>query len=177
MIVLVMGVSGSGKTTVGEHLAERLRCPFAEGDDFHPPQNVAKMQAGTPLDDSDRWPWLIEISEQIDAYIARKQRLVVACSALKAKYREILIGDRENTHLVYLEGTEALIRARMEARSHFMPPALLKSQFTTLEEPRDTEQPIRVDVRLGPIDCADLVFRELKRRHDEKRKLVIRAKR
>jgi gluconokinase len=177
MIVLIMGVSGSGKTTAGEHLAERLRCPFAEGDDFHPPENLAKMQGGTPLDDSDRWPWLIEISEQIDTYIARKQRLVVACSALKAKYREILIGDRENTHLVYLQGSQTLIRERMEARSHFMPPALLKSQFAALEEPTDTEQPIRVDIRHAPNDCATLIMRALKRRHDEKRKVVIRADR
>lgn len=177
MIVLIMGVSGSGKTTVGEHLAERLRCPFAEGDDFHPPENVAKMQGGTPLNDSDRWPWLIQISDQIDAYIARKQRLVVSCSALKAKYREILIGDRENTHLVYLQGGASLIRDRMEARSHFMPPALLKSQFATLEEPKDAERPIRVDIRHEPDDCATLIMRELKRRHDEKRQVLIKAKR
>jgi gluconokinase len=177
VIVLVMGVSGSGKTTVGEHLAERLRCSFAEGDDFHPPENVAKMQGGSPLDDSDRWPWLLLIAEQIDAYIERKQHLVVACSALKAAYREILIGDRENTHLVYLEGTLALIRERMEARSHFMPPALLDSQFATLEDPGDVEQAIRVDVRHSPTDCSALVVRELKRRHDENRKLVFRSNR
>lgn len=177
MIVLVMGVSGSGKTTVGEHLAERLRCPFAEGDDFHPPENVTKMQGGTPLDDSDRWPWLLLIAEQIDAYIARKQHLVVACSALKATYREILIGGRENTHLVYLEGTPALIRERMEARAHFMPPTLLKSQFATLVEPSEAELAIRVDVRHPPARCVALVVRELKRRHDEKRRVVIRAER
>jgi gluconokinase len=178
MIVLVMGVSGSGKTTVGEKLAEHLRCSFAEGDDFHPPQNVAKMESGTPLSDSDRWPWLLTIAEQIDAYIARKQRLVVACSALKRSYRDILIGeDRENTHLVYLEGTQRLIRERMEARSHFMPPALLKSQFTTLEEPKEAEQPIRIDVRHTSDDCARLIKHELKRRHDEMRKLVIKEKR
>lgn len=177
MIVLIMGVSGCGKTTVAEHLAERLRCSFAEGDDFHPPENVAKMRGGTPLDDSDRWPWLISIAEQVDAYIARKQHLVVACSALKAKYREILIGDRENTHLVYLRGSQTLIRERMEARSHFMPAALLDSQFATLEEPGELEQPIDIDIRHAPDDCAALIFRALKRRQDEKRKMVIRGKR
>ena len=174
MIVLIMGVSGSGKTTVGEHLAERLRCSFAEGDDFHPPENVAKMRGGTPLDDSDRWPWLLLIAEQVDAYIERKQHLVVACSALKAGYRELLIGDRENTHLVYLEGTKDLIRARMEARAHFMPATLLDSQFATLEDPSEAEQPIRVDVRHSPTDCAALVLKELKRRHDEKNKVIVR---
>lgn len=175
MIVLIMGVSGSGKTTVGEHLAERLRCSFAEGDDFHPPENVAKMRGGTPLDDSDRWPWLLLIAEQIDAYLARKQHLVVACSALKAAYRDLLIGERENTHLVYLEGTKELIRARMEARAHFMPPALLNSQFATLEDPTKAERPIRVDVRGNPTDCAALILAELKRRHDETRKVIIRG--
>ncbi|MDE0808628.1 MAG: gluconokinase [Alphaproteobacteria bacterium] len=178
MIVLVMGVSGSGKTTVGEHLAKRLRCSFAEGDDFHPPANVAKMESGTPLTDSDRWPWLLLIAEKIDAYIARKQGLVVACSALRRKYRKILIGeDRENVHLVYLEGTQNLIRDRMEARSHFMPPALLKSQFATLEEPQEAEHPIRIDVQHTPGDCATLIIQRLKRRHDEKRKLMNKAKR
>lgn len=174
MIVLIMGVSGSGKTTVGEHLAERLRCSFAEGDDFHPPENVAKMQGGTPLDDSDRWPWLLLIAEQIDAYIERKQHLVVACSALKAAYRALLIGDRENCHLVYLEGTKDLIRERMEARSHFMPAALLDSQFATLENPSEAEQAIRVDVRHSPTECASLVLKELKRRHDEKNRIIFR---
>ncbi len=174
MIVLIMGVSGSGKTTVGEYLAERLRCAFAEGDEFHPPANVAKMRGGTPLDDSDRWPWLLLIAEQVDAYIARKQHLVVACSALRAAYRDVLIGDREDCHLVYLAGSKDLIRKRMEARSHFMPPALLDSQFATLEEPAEAEQPIRIDVSHTPTDCAALVLRELKRRHDEKQRLVIR---
>ena len=178
MIVLVMGVSGSGKTTVAKHLAGRLRCSFAEGDDFHPPANVAKMESGTPLNDSDRWPWLLLIAEQIDAYLARKQRLVVACSALRRNYREILIGeDRENTHLVYLAGTQKLIRERMKARSHFMPPALLKSQFVTLEEPQEAEHPIRIDVQHTPEDCTTLITHALKRRHDKKRKLVVKAKR
>lgn len=175
MIVLIMGVSGSGKTTVGEHLAERLRCSFAEGDDFHPPENVAKMEGGTALNDTDRWPWLLSIAEQIDAYIERKQHLVVACSALKQSYRRLLIGDRGNAHLVYLQGTKQLIRERMEARSHFMPPALLDSQFATLEEPGDTEKPIRIDVHHSPSDCAALALRSLKRRHDERQKLVIRG--
>ena len=163
MIVLIMGVSGSGKTTVGERLAKQLGCSFAEGDTFHPPQNVAKMQSGTPLDDADREPWLRSIAEQVDAAIAAKVPLVVACSALKARYRQILIGNRQNTHLVYLEGTPALIRQRMEARAHFMPPALLKSQFAILEEPGEAERAIRIDVRQEPEACARLVIEELKR--------------
>ncbi len=164
MIVLIMGVSGSGKTTVGEHLAAQLGCSFAEGDAFHPPENVAKMQGGAPLDDTDREPWLRSIAEQVDAAIASKLPLVVACSALKARYRQILIGDRRNAHLVYLQGTPALIRQRMEARAHFMPPALLKSQFATLEEPGEAERAIRIDVRQEPEACARLVIQALKRR-------------
>lgn len=163
MIVLIMGVSGSGKTTVGERLAKQLGCSFAEGDAFHPPQNVAKMQSGTPLDDADREPWLRSIAEQVDAAIAAKVPLVVACSALKVCYRQILIGNRQNIHLVYLEGTPALIRQRMEARAHFMPPALLKSQFAILEEPGEAERAIRIDVRQEPEACARLVIEELKR--------------
>jgi gluconokinase len=163
MIVLIMGVSGSGKTTVGERLAKQLGCSFAEGDAFHPPQNVAKMQSGTPLNDADREPWLRSIAEQVDAAIAAKVSLVVACSALKAHYRQILIGNHQNAHLVYLEGTPALIRQRMKARAHFMPPALLKSQFATLEEPGEAERAIRIDVRQEPEACAHLVIEELKR--------------
>lgn len=174
MIVLLMGVSGSGKTTVGELLAERLRCSFAEGDDFHPPENVAKMQGGTPLDDTDRWPWLLSIAEQIDAYIARGDRLVVACSALKSNYREILIGERENTHLVYLRGSKARIRTRMESRAHFMPPALLDSQFDTLEIPRPDEKPITIDIGHPPEECAALIVRALRQRHDAARRVVVR---
>ena len=165
MIVLLMGVSGSGKTTVGEQSAERLRCSFAEGDDFHPPENVAKMQGGTPLDDTDRWPWLLTIAEQIDAYINRDHHLVVACSALKVSYRTILIGDRANTHLVYLNSTRDAIRERMAARAHFMPPALLDSQFAALEIPGEDERPITVDIRQPPEDCAALIMRKLKQRH------------
>jgi gluconokinase len=164
MIILIMGVSGSGKTTVGRHLAERLGCSFAEGDDFHPPANVAKMRGGTPLDDEDRWPWLKLIADRIEAAIAGGQDLVVACSALRAAYRDILIAGRTDCHLVYLEGTPELIRERMQARSHFMPPALLKSQFATLEAPLEAERPIRVDVRYAPTDCVDRVMRELDRR-------------
>jgi gluconokinase len=164
MIVLIMGVSGSGKTTVGQHLAQKLGCSFAEGDAFHPPQNLAKMRSGRPLDDADREPWLLSIAEQVDAAIAAKLSLVVACSALKARYRQILIGGRQNTHLVFLEGTPVLIRQRMEARAHFMPSALLKSQFAALEEPSEAERATRIDVRQEPEACARLVIQELQRK-------------
>jgi gluconokinase len=146
-IVVVMGVSGSGKTTIAAGLARKEGWLLLEGDQFHPPANIAKMQAGTPLTDADRWPWLLAIAAREDELRANGQSAVVACSALKRAYRNILIGDRPDTLLVYMRGSKALIAERMKARKdHFMPPALLDSQFDTLEEPGPDEHPIVVDI-------------------------------
>ena len=132
MIVVVMGVSGSGKTTLGKLLAERLGCEFIEGDDFHPPANVAKMASGTPLDDADRWPWL----EILNSKLRERQKAVLACSALKEIYREKLSSGVKDLKFVFLSGSFDLIEARLQARQHrYMPASLLKSQFATLEPP------------------------------------------
>jgi gluconokinase len=146
-IVVVMGVSGSGKTTVAAALARQEGWILLEGDSFHPEANIAKMKAGTPLTDEDRWPWLQAIAAKEDELLAAGQSAVVACSALKHTYRDILIGPRPDTVLLYLRGSKALIAERMKARkNHFMPPALLDSQFATLEEPGPEEHPIIVDI-------------------------------
>jgi gluconokinase len=146
-IAVVMGVSGSGKTTIAAGIATLDGWILLEGDSFHPPGNIAKMKAGTPLTDDDRWPWLNAIAAQEDALLAAGQSAVVACSALKRAYRDILIGNRKDTVLVYLRGSKQLIADRLKARTgHFMPPALLDSQFATLEEPGADEQPIVVNI-------------------------------
>jgi gluconokinase len=146
-IVVVMGVSGSGKTTVAAGIAQAEGWTLLEGDSFHPPANVAKMHAGTPLTDEDRWPWLRAIAAREDELLASDQSAAVACSALKRSYRDILIGGRAGTILIYLSGSQALIAERMKARKgHFMPPALLDSQFATLEAPGPDERPIVVDI-------------------------------
>lgn len=140
MIVVVMGVSGSGKTTIGEKLAQRLGWRFIEGDEYHPPENIAKMAAGIALDDADRWPWLDRLNERL-----RTERdAVVTCSALKEIYRRRLLEGIVDARLVYLEGSRELIASRVQTRKHkYMPASLLDSQFQTLEPPRDA---IRIDV-------------------------------
>ena len=146
-IAVVMGVSGSGKTTVAAGLASQEGWILLEGDSFHPPANIAKMKAGTPLTDEDRWPWLRAIAAKEDELLAAGQSAVVACSALKRAYRDILLGGRSDTVLVYLRGSNELIGERMKGRkNHFMPPALLDSQFATLEEPGLDENAIVVDI-------------------------------
>ena len=151
MSVVVMGVSGSGKTTVGKLLAERLGWHYQEGDALHPPENVAKMKGGTSLTDDDRWPWLRRIAARIDEWRAAGQGGVVTCSALKRAYRDVILGGRPDTRLIYLKGSRALIKARMAARKgHFMPIELLDNQFTVLEEPAADERPIVIDVSATP---------------------------
>jgi 6-phosphogluconolactonase len=146
VIVVVMGVSGSGKTTISALLAAALGCQFQEGDDLHSAENVEKMQGGTPLTDADRLPWLHRIAAEIDGWRAEGLSGVLTCSALKRSYRDIIIGERPGVTLVYLKGTHDLIRRRMAARhEHFMPDALLDSQFAALEEPTSDEHPIIVD--------------------------------
>jgi gluconokinase len=163
-IVVVMGVSGCGKTTIAEMLAERRGWSVIEGDRFHPRANVEKMAAGIPLTDEDRWPWLRAIAAEIDARRTRGESSVVASSALKRAYRDILIGDRPDVVLVYLQGSQQLIAARLKARKgHFMPPSLLDSQFATLEEPGADEHPIVLSIEPRPEAIVD----ELERRLDE----------
>jgi gluconokinase len=164
-IAVVMGVSGSGKTTIAAGIAHEEGWILLEGDAFHPPANIAKMQAGIPLTDEDRWPWLHAIAAKQDELLAAGQSAVVACSALKRTYRDILIGDRPDTVLVYLRGSKQLIDARMKARKgHFMPPALLDSQFATLEEPNPDENPIIVDIGGPPEETTAAAVAQLKDR-------------
>ena len=149
MILVLMGVCGCGKTTVGEALAQALGWPFYDADDFHPEGNVAKMASGQALTDDDRWPWLDRIAAEMRGVLARDGHAVLACSALKSAYRERLAraGD---VRMVYLAGDEATISERIKSRQHkYMPPTLLPSQFATLEEPADA---LRVDIR-QPIEA------------------------
>jgi gluconokinase len=170
VIAVIMGVSGSGKTTVSALLAAALGCQFQEGDDLHPAANVEKMHSGTPLTDADRLPWLRKIAEEIDGWRARGESGVLTCSALERSYRDIIIGDRSDLVLVYLKGSHDLIHRRMVARhEHFMPVALLDSQFATLQEPTLDEHPITVDVGGRPIEIVSEIVRQLEERQDSGR--------
>jgi gluconokinase len=146
-IAVIMGVSGSGKSTVAIPLARRLGWDFQEGDALHPAANIAKMSAGIALDDADRAPWLAAIAAWIDIQAAAGKPGVVTCSALKRAYRDILTTGRPQVRIVYLRGSKSLIAARLAARTgHFMPPSLLDSQFATLEEPTPAEGAIVIDI-------------------------------
>lgn len=161
-ILIVMGVSGSGKSVVGRALARRLDLPFLDGDDLHPPGNLAKMRAGHPLDDTDRSAWLDAIAERIDRQLASGQGCVVACSALKRAYRERLVRAREAVRIVFLDGAPALIADRLGARrGHFMPPALLGSQLAALERPEPDEEAIRVGIDASPEAIAGAIMERL----------------
>ena len=146
-VILLMGVAGSGKTTIGETLAQETGWPFRDADSFHPQSNIDKMRRGEALTDADRWPWLDAIAAWIDERRQAKQNGIVSSSALKRVYRERLQVHRPDVQLVYLKGDRALIGARMAAREgHFMPNALLDSQFQTLEEPVLDERALVVSV-------------------------------
>lgn len=147
MIIVITGVTGSGKTTIGKLLATRLQWKFYEGDDFHPPVNIEKLKRGTPLDDQDRLPWLTAIRGTIRAAIDRGENAVIACSALKESYRRLLrIGPE--VVLIHLEAKPQLIEERLTQRTgHFMNPALVRSQFDTLEEPWSA---LEIDAGLTP---------------------------
>jgi len=142
-----MGVSGVGKTTIAEALAARTGWAYLEGDALHPPENVAKMAGGTPLDDADRAPWLRIIAGRIDAWRALGENGIVTCSALKRRYRDVLVGGRPEVRIVFLSGSHSVVGERLDARKgHFMPPGLLDSQFAALEPPAADEHPIEVSV-------------------------------
>jgi gluconokinase len=142
--IVVMGVSGSGKSTVGAALAQRLRVPFADADDFHPPANIAKMTAGEPLDDVDRYPWLEAIGEWLAEH---GDGAVMSCSALKRKYRDQLRRHCPDVEFLHLSGTPEVIGRRQASRpGHFMPPSLLASQFATLEPLEADERGTAIDV-------------------------------
>ncbi len=161
-ILIVMGVSGSGKTTIAAPLAARLGWTFMEGDDLHPPANVAKMHAGRPLDDEDRWPWLDAIAAWIDARQAAGEPGVVTCSALKRAYRDRLIGARRGVRFVFLHADRALLADRLAHRTgHFMPPSLLDSQIETLEPPTPDEHALSVDLGPPPDEVIETILRRL----------------
>lgn len=161
MVIVIMGVSGSGKTTVGKILAERLGWTFVEADDYHPAANKEKMHAGNPLNDADRAPWLAALRDRMDEANAKGENVVLACSALKHDYQHYLaLHDPEHVKYVYLHGSEELIRERIAARKgHFMNPNLLHSQFETLEPP---ENALQVEVSGTPEAIANEIREKLK---------------
>jgi len=154
-----MGVSGSGKSTVGERLAERLHWAFRDGDSFHPPENVAKMRSGTPLTDEDRRPWLLTIQVYMRAENAAGRSSVIACSALKDSHRRLLLQGDPGVQFAHLHGSKELIASRLqERRGHFMPSTLLDSQFATLERPDDIPT---FDVAASPDELTEQICRQL----------------
>lgn len=164
-VLIMMGVSGSGKTTIAKGVADHLHWQMLEGDKLHPPANVEKMSHGIALNDEDRWPWLHAIAQAIDEWRTNQVSGVVACSALKRAYRDILIGDRPDVILVYLQGSQELIAARLAARkNHYMPPSLLGSQFATLEEPGADENPIVESIAPSPEEIIDRVIADVRMR-------------
>ncbi len=161
-VLVVMGVSGSGKSTLAAMLAHRLHWLYEDGDWFHPKKNIEKMHHGEPLNDEDRWPWLHAIADWIDATRHSGNHGIVACSALKRAYRDILIGNRKDVRLIYLKGDPDLIARRIAARAdHFMPPKLLDSQFRTLEEPTADERPLIVSIVPHPREIVETVVKKL----------------
>ena len=160
--IVVMGVSGSGKSTIASMLAQRLHWVYEDADWFHPKSNIEKMHHGEPLNDEDRWPWLRAIAEWIDATRSAGGHGVVACSALKRAYRDILIGDRRDVRLIFLKGDRDLIARRIAARAdHFMPSTLLESQFAALQEPQADERPIVVTIVPHPREIVEAIVSEL----------------
>jgi gluconokinase len=165
--LIVMGVSGSGKSTIAVKLAERLGWTFEDGDRFHPASNVAKMSAGHPLTDEDRRPWLQAIANEIDKVCRDGGHVVIACSALKRAYRDLLVHGRNDVRIVFLDGSQALIADRLAKRKgHFMPAGLLDSQFKTLEPPQINEHPITVSIDATVDKIVQDIVDQLRSRHE-----------
>ncbi|HTW87623.1 MAG TPA: gluconokinase [Candidatus Binataceae bacterium] len=159
MVIILMGVSGAGKSTVGRLLARELDWQFFDADDLHPPANVEKMRQGIALEDNDRWPWLTAVRAVIEAVLAGLDSAVIACSALKRAYRQMLVIDPARVRIVYLKGDRRLIESRLAQRTnHFMSRGLLSTQFETLEEPVDA---LMVDVRSTPAAIVSRIRRQL----------------
>jgi len=157
MIILVMGVTGSGKSTVGKMLADSLHWEFSDADSFHPQANIEKMRQGIPLDDADRGPWLQALHQAIGRWLQEEKNVVLACSALKSSYRQLLFQDRLRMRLIYLEGSLELLESRLAQRqNHFMNQSLLQTQLDTLEEP---EEGVRIDVAKPP----EVIVQQIKR--------------
>jgi carbohydrate kinase (thermoresistant glucokinase family) len=162
LVIVLMGVSGSGKSTIGGELSRMLGWPFRDADSFHPPANIEKMRAAIPLADEDRWPWLDAIGAWIDERLARREPGIVSCSALKRAYRARIGAKRQGVRLVYLLGSQDMINARLAARKdHFMPPALLASQFAALEEPGPEERALVVGIAMPPLYLARSIVEKL----------------
>jgi len=160
---ILMGVSGSGKTSVGEALAKELGWDFYDADDFHPPENVAKMASGTPLNDSDRTPWLAALHDLISSNLKQNRLGVLACSALKERYRQQLLDGNPDVQIVYLKGSYKLIWSRMEKRKdHYMKPHMLKSQFDALEEPTGA---LTIDISMSVDDIVKTIISRTQPEH------------
>jgi len=160
MVLMLMGPMGCGKTTIGKMLAEKLGWPFYDGDSFHPKKNVEKMRAGIALTDEDRRLWLEKLRNDIQRWLKERQDTILACSALKQAYRDILGVDQRNVRTVYLKGSYSLLRKRIEGRQHpYMDKNLLRSQLDTLEEP---EGGLRVDISVPPETIVDNIIQNLK---------------
>jgi gluconokinase len=161
--LIMMGVSGSGKSTIADRLAERIGWRSVDGDKFHPASNIAKMSAGHPLTDEDRWPWLKAIAAEIDRSCKADEKAVIACSALKRSYRDVLVHGRDDVRIIYLDGSKQLIAERLaKRRGHFMPSDLLDSQFKTLEPPDDSENPVTVSIDGTPDEIVDHIIGQLR---------------
>lgn len=162
MIYILMGVSGAGKTLIGNRLSERMGIPFYDGDDFHPPTNVQKMKSGEPLNDEDRRPWLESLANNMIEW-EQNGGAILACSALKKSYRKIL-SSKTDTQFIYLKGSPSLIANRLSERSgHYMPPELLQSQFEALEEPNEA---LTVSVEPSPEEIVTTIMDKLEEKND-----------
>jgi gluconokinase len=162
MVVILMGVSGAGKTLIGERLAAELNWHFYEGDDYHSQRNVEKMSQGIALTDADRAPWLDALHDLIGELLAQGTSAILTCSALKRAYRDRLVCGHDGVRIVYLRGSYELIQQRLERRQgHFMKAALLASQFETLEEPEASEDVFTVDISHRPQTIVEVIKREL----------------
>lgn len=163
MIIIIMGVAGSGKTTIGKLLAESLGWEFSDADDFHSPSNIQKMQKGIPLTEADRIPWLEDLQTAIKQWLQANKNMILACSALKNSYRDYLVVESDRVRLIYLRGSYELIKQRLQNRqNHYLGVELLESQFAALEEPSDTVySTIYIDISSTPTEIVDKIRHDL----------------